>query len=76
MSIKQKLWRNRDALDQVAGITGIGWTTSFLGYLSTVIGSGNALITNPHSLLYLSGVLFVTTLGLDRLKDALSNNTE
>jgi hypothetical protein len=71
--LKTKLTVNEDVLDQVAGITGVGWTASLLGYLSTAVGYGNALITNPQSLLYLGGVLFVATLGLDRLKTALSN---
>lgn len=73
MSIKQKLASKEDTLNQVAGITGFGWTASLLGYLSAVVGYSNALITNPQSLLYLGGALFVATLGLDRLKEALSN---
>lgn len=47
-----------------------------LGYLSAVIGYSNTLITEPQSLLYLGGVLFVATLGLDRLKDTLSDRNE
>jgi hypothetical protein len=73
MSIKEKLQANEDALNQVVGITGFGWTASLLGYLSTIIGYGNTLITNPQSLLYVGGVFFVATLGLDRLKNTLSN---
>ncbi|WP_435065589.1 hypothetical protein [Halobaculum sp. EA56] len=69
MSLKQKLGTNENALDQVAGITGFGWTASALGYLGTVIGYSNTLVTNPQSLLYLGGTLFIATLGLDRLKD-------
>lgn len=72
MSLKQKLATNEDALDQVAGLTGFGWTASLLGYLSAVVGYSNTLITNPQSLLYLGGVLFVVTLGLDRLKNTFS----
>jgi len=51
-----------------------------LGFLSAMLGYGNGLITrlvaDPQSLLYLGVVLFVTTLGLDRLNDALSNRSE
>ena len=64
---------NEESLDQVAGVTGVGWTASLLGYLGTMVGYGNTLITNPQSLLYLGGVLLVTTLGLDRLRTALLN---
>jgi len=71
---------NRESLNGIAGITGVGWTTSMLGFLSAMLGYGNGLITrlvaDPQSLLYLGVVLFVTTLGLDRLNDALSNRSE
>jgi len=76
MSVKQKLKANQDVLNQVAGFTGLGWTAALLGYVTTVIGYGNTLITNPQSLLYLGGILFVTTLGLDRLKDTYLENSE
>lgn len=75
MSLKQKPSLNKDALNQIAGVTGLGWTASVLGYLTTVIGYGNTVVTrivaDPQSLLYLGGALFVATLGLDRLKDRL-----
>jgi hypothetical protein len=76
MSVKQKLKANQDVLNQVAGFTGLGWTASLLGYLTTVIGYGNTLITSPQSLLYLGGILFVTTFGLDRLKDTYLDKSE
>ncbi|WP_415379522.1 hypothetical protein [Halosimplex sp. TS25] len=57
--------------EQLAGITGLGWTTSTLGFLSTVLGYGNSivgrLVTDPQSLLYVGSVCFLATLGLDRL---------
>jgi hypothetical protein len=62
----------RDTLARVAGITGFGWAASLLGFLSTVVGYGNSLVTrvaDPQSLLYLGGVLFVATFGLDRLAE-------
>ncbi|SHH50503.1 hypothetical protein [Halobaculum gomorrense] len=74
MSLKQRIGANGDALDQVAGITGIGWTASVLGYLSAVIGYGNSLVTNPQALLYLGGAFFMTTLGLDRLRSRHSED--
>jgi hypothetical protein len=76
MSLKGKLPANEDTLDQVAGVTGVGWTASLLGYLSTMVGYGNSLVTNPQSLLYLGGVLFVATLGLDRLRATLARGRE
>ncbi len=53
-------------LHTVAGITGVGWTGSVLGYLGTAVGYGSP--GNPQSFLYLGGVLFVATVGLDRLR--------
>lgn len=76
MALRQRLTANEDTLNQVAGFTGFGWTASVLGYLSTAIGYSNAFVTNPQSLLYLGVVLFVTTLGLDRLKHRLSNGEQ
>ncbi|PSP92882.1 hypothetical protein BRC91_11840 [Halobacteriales archaeon QS_4_62_28] len=71
---------NEDSLNGIAGITGVGWTTSMLGFLSAMLGYGNGLVTrlvaDPRSLLYIGSVLFVTTLGIDRLNDALSESVE
>ncbi len=76
-SIKQRLLSDTDLLNQLAGITGVGWTISIVGYLSAAIGYGTVyitrLVTDPQSLLYLGSVLFVTTFGLDRLREAQSN---
>lgn len=76
MSFKQLMDADADALYQLAGITGFGWTVSVLGYMATVIGYGNTLITrlvaDPQSLLYLGGVLFGVTFGLDKLRGTLS----
>lgn len=64
-----------DLLNQLTGLTGLGWTASVLGYLSTVIGYGNGLLTRlvvePQSLLYVGGSFFLLTLGLDRLQTKL-----
>jgi hypothetical protein len=76
MELKQRLQLDEDTLSQVAGITGLGWTASLLGYLGAVLGYGTTLVTNPLSLLYLGGVLLVATLGLDQLKKTLSDRTE
>lgn len=61
----------KDLLNQLAGLTGLGWTTSTLGFLSTVVGYGNGIVSRlavePQSLLYLGGMFFLATLGLDRL---------
>ncbi|MFC6785211.1 hypothetical protein [Halobaculum halobium] len=76
MSLKQRGLLTGDAMDQVAGITGFGWTASLLGYLGTVIGYSNSLITNPQTLLYVGSVFFVTTLGLDRLRTSASTDDD
>ncbi|WP_436925299.1 hypothetical protein [Halosimplex amylolyticum] len=71
MSWKPSLPTNADTAEQLAGITGLGWTTSTLGFLGTVLGYGNSivgrLVTDPQSLLYVGSVCFLATLGLDRL---------
>lgn len=76
MSLKRTLESNEDTLRQVAGLTGFGWTTSLLGYLIVVVGYSNALVTNPQSLLYLGGVLFVMTVGLDQLRERLPDRKD
>lgn len=73
MSLKEKITSDEKTLNQLAGITGIGWTTSILGFVSTIIGYGSALVANPYSLLYLGSAFFVATVGLDRLR---KNRTE
>lgn len=71
---------DKDILNQLAGLTGLGWTVSFLGFLSTVVGYGNMFVarlaTSPQSLLYLGTVFFVATLGLDRLTERLTEADE
>lgn len=85
MSLKARLpspteESDRDVLEQLAGITGIGWTTSTLGFLGTVLGYGNSivarLVAEPQSLLYVGGVCFLATLGLDRLTNRRSEEEE
>jgi hypothetical protein len=71
MSLKRTVLSEDGVLDTVAGITGLGWTGSVLGYLGTVVGYGS--LGNPQSLLYLGGACFVATVGLDRLRTALSS---
>lgn len=60
-----------ELLDQLAGLTGIGWTVSMLGFLSAVLDVGRwdagHLGADPAPLLAVGVVLFVTTVGLDRL---------
>jgi hypothetical protein len=69
-----------DSLDQLGGVTGVGWTVSLLGYLTTVIGYGNALISrliaDPQSFLYVGSVLFVATLGLNRLQQSATEGEQ
>lgn len=69
-----------ERLDQLAGFTGLGWTGSVLGYLVTVVGYGNTLVTrlvvDPKSLLYVGCALFLATFGLDRLQNQLTNGEQ
>ncbi|WP_227015765.1 hypothetical protein [Haloarcula sp. JP-L23] len=66
---------NADTLDQLAGVTGLGWTTSLLGFLTTLIGYGNSLLSRfaaePQTLLYLGVAFFLATLGLDKLSESM-----
>ncbi|WP_435074327.1 hypothetical protein [Halorubrum sp. HHNYT27] len=66
---------DKDLLNQLAGLMGLGWTASVLGYLSSVMGYGNGvisrLVAEPQSLLYVGGSFFLLTLGLDRLQGKL-----
>ncbi|ACM55912.1 hypothetical protein [Halorubrum lacusprofundi] len=69
-----------DSLDQLGGVTGVGWTVSLLGYLTTVIGYGNALVSrliaDPQSFLYVGSALFVATLGLNRLQQSATEGEQ
>ncbi|MFC7068134.1 hypothetical protein [Halobaculum lipolyticum] len=76
MSLKQETETDGSVLERAAGVTGVGWTASALGYLGTVIGFGNTLVTNPQSLLYLGAVCFLATLGIDRLNDRRSDGDD
>lgn len=60
-------------LERAAGVTGVGWTASALGYLGAAIGVGDTPISNPQSLLYLGVVCFLATVGIDRLNDRRSD---
>lgn len=79
MTLGGKLSLDGETLHQLAGFTGFGWTMSVLGFLSTVLGYGNSLlsrlVTDPQSLLYVGGVFFLATLGLDRLANRESEES-
>lgn len=67
-------------LDELAGITGVGWTASTIGFIGALVGYGNTvasyLVAGPRSLLYLGIGFFLPTFGLDRLKNARSAEDE
>lgn len=69
MSLREKIRSDENTLDQLAGITGLGWTTSMLGFLGTAFGYGSSLVAKPTALLYLGGAFFLATVGLDRLRN-------
>lgn len=77
MVLKERFSSEPDLLDQLAGITGVGWTVSVLGYLGSLIGYGNSILTRvftePQSLLYVGGVFFVVTVGIDRFRARVLN---
>ena len=64
---------SRELLHQLGGVTGFGWTTSIIGYLSAVLGYGgyvSRFVTDPQSFLYAGVILFLATIGLDRLANS------
>ena len=67
-----------ETLYKLAGLTGVGWTASLLGFLGTMIGYGNGIVSRlligPRSLLYVGVALFLTTLGLDRLAKSIPDS--
>lgn len=81
MPLREKLPSpNGETLSQLAGVTGVGWTTSILGFLTTVIGYGNSLISrfmaDSRSFLYAGVVFFLMTVGLDRIANRLAEENE
>ena len=60
----------RNVLHQLGALTGLGWTTSLLGYVSVLVGYAPRLVTEPHTLLYASLALFLATLGIDRAAES------
>ena len=73
MDLKPSWPLDTDAAERLAGVAGLGWTTSTLGFLGTALGYGNSvvsrLVTDPSSLLYVGVVCFLATLGLDRVAE-------
>lgn len=67
-----------ETIDQMAGIAGVGWTTSLLAFLTTVIGYSNSVISRFMSdsriFLYAGVVFFLMTLGLDRVANRLPDD--
>lgn len=65
------------ALDRLAGYTGLGWTTSFCGFLTMGLGYGPGVLgrslVDTGALLYLGLAFLVATVGLDRLANAVSD---
>ncbi len=76
MQISRPSWSKKQALENLVGLAGLGWTASLLAFFSTALGYGTSiitrLVTTPQSLLYFGAALFVATLGLDRLSKKLS----
>lgn len=79
MSLKSIISLDTNSAEQLAGVTGLGWTTSTLGFLGTVLGYGNSVVsrlaTEPSSLLYVGFVCFLATLGLDRVAKRAADET-
>ncbi|MFC7027731.1 hypothetical protein ACFQJ5_09295 [Halomicroarcula sp. GCM10025324] len=64
------------SLDQLAALTGLGWTSSLCGYLVLWLGYGPGVLeralVESEVLLYVGVGFFLATLGLDRIARAWS----
>jgi hypothetical protein len=80
MDLRLDALSDEQVLDELAGITGLGWTASVLGALGSLAGYGNSLFSTlavgPLSLLSLGVACFLATLGLDRLRRAVGEAEE
>lgn len=80
-TIRNRLSRlDANTLYQLGGLTGMGWTTSVIGYVTTLVTNGSTyltrVVTEPTSLLYAAGVFFLLTLGCDRLASRLRSQPD
>jgi hypothetical protein len=77
MALRPDVDVDDSAIERLAGVTGLGWTTSTLGFVGTVLGYGNSVVgrfvADPQSLLYVGVVCFLATLGLDRLAGTVAS---
>lgn len=66
-----------NALDRLAGYTGVGWTTSFCGFLTMGLGYGPGVLgrslVDTGALLYLGLAFFLATVGLDKLANTVAD---
>lgn len=80
MDLRLDALSDEEVLDELAGITGFGWTASVLGALGSLAGYGNSLFSTlamgPLSLLSLGIACFLATLGLDRLRNSVVETDE
>lgn len=80
MDLRFDALSDEEVLDELAGITGFGWTASALGALGSLAGYGNSILSTlavgPISLLSLGVACFLATLGLDRLRNAAVDTDE
>lgn len=72
MDLKPGRLSDEAFLHELAGITGVGWTGSMLGFLGSMIwygdGLGASLPPGSRVLFYLAVACFVATVGLDALR--------
>ena len=74
MVVKTLARLDKELLNQLAALTGLVWTLSLLAYMSMLAGYGtellSSIVTAPRTLLALSLVAFLVTVGLDRLRES------
>ncbi|AGN02287.1 hypothetical protein L593_11720 [Salinarchaeum sp. Harcht-Bsk1] len=80
MPLKPEILSDEQFLHELAGITGLGWTASTLGFIGSLIWYGDAPggshPLESRVLLYLGICCFVATIGLDALRTVLDDAGE
>mgnify|MGYP000580871393 CR=1 FL=1 len=77
MRLSPRTLADEELLHELAGITGVGWTASSLGFIGSLlwygdgIGASHSLAT--RALLYLAIASFLATLGLDALRSVVGD---
>ena len=80
MQLKPSALSDEQFLHELAGITGLGWTVSTLGFIGSLIWYGDVPggsdPLESRALLYVGICCFVATVGLDALRTVVDDGGE